>query len=168
MTRCCCVERFGAQKFGCVEFVAYLCLQGNCYLCVIHKGIACSSLFQMLGGHFKLRRRYFFLRTIKNDEKVSFEEKVSSNSSTSKDPTLIVKPDTPKIDGEPHPSDRIVKAIQIQTGSGKLDKAVEEEGLDQESDSDSSNTSDSSISLNLDTIGMLNFIVVNLNIWLDF
>ena len=67
----------------------------------------------MSGGHFKTRRKYFFLRKIQNQSKVNFEEKVLPFTSTeSKDPTLIVKPDEPKIEGKPHPSDRIIKSIQ--------------------------------------------------------
>ena len=58
----------------------------------------------------------------------------------------------PKIDGQFHPSDRIVKVVQIQTGGGKIDEEnISEENSNKESekdsDTESSTTSNSSISL---------------------
>ena len=90
----------------------------------------------MSGGHFKTRRKYFFLRKIQDGSKVSFEKKVTHlTSTTSKDPLLIAKSHGPKVDSLPHPSDRIVKTIQIQTGAGQLQE-TDEEKLIQDSGED--------------------------------
>ena len=104
----------------------------------------------MSGGHYRKNRlKYFLLRKIHSGGKVEFEEKVSSlTSSTSKDPLLIPKPDGPKVQGQSHPTDRIIKNIQIQTGSGKAEtsSAIEKTTKEEEEDSDSSSTSGSSCS----------------------
>ena len=105
----------------------------------------------MSGGHFKSRWKKFLLRKIQSGGKVELEEKLSPfNSTNSKDPLLIAKCDEPKIEGQFHSTDRIVKSIQIQTGAGKADKKVNsEKDTQEESDSDTTDT-DSSISLDFD------------------
>ena len=115
-----------------------------------------QSLCAMSGGHFKNRRKNLLLRKIQTDAPVEFEEKVSPfTSTTSKDPLLIAKADLPKVEGQFHSSDRIVKVVQIQTGGGKVQPEKTEENNSQESEKDSdsdssSTTSSSSISLDLE------------------
>ena len=105
----------------------------------------------MSGGHFKNRWKKVFLRKIQGGSKVDFEEKVSPfTSTTSKDPLLIAKCDEPKVEGQVHSSDRIVKSIQIQTGAGKSDKNyIQEKEKQDETDSNTTDT-ESSISLDFD------------------
>ena len=104
-------------------------------------------VFDMSGGHFTKKTKLLFLRKISTGAAVEVQEKVSPfTSTTSKDPLLISKIDSiPKEEGKSHPTDRIVKVIQIQTGGGKAN--LEDSGIDkQESDTEESSSS-SSISL---------------------
>ena len=65
----------------------------------------------MSGGHFRNRRRYLLFRKIQGGDTIQFDEKVSNlTTSTSKDPVLIAKADGPKVEGQAHPTDRIIKA----------------------------------------------------------
>ena len=106
----------------------------------------------MSSGHFS--KKYKVFKRIKTGTNVNFKERISNfTSTTSKDPTLISKIEEAKIQ-KPSAADRIVKVIQIQTGSGQRqdNKTSEElntqEGLDKcETDS---NSSSSSISLNFE------------------
>ena len=97
-------------------------------------------------------------KRIKTGTTVHFKERISNfTSTTSKDPTLISKIEEAKIQ-KPSAADRIVKVIQIQTGSGQRqdnetsEELNTEEGLDKyETDSIvSSSSSSSSISLNFE------------------
>ena len=106
----------------------------------------------MSSGHFS--KTYKVFKRIKTGTTVHFKERISNFTSiTSKDPTLISKIEEAKIQ-KPSAADRIVKVIQIQTGSGqRQDNETSEElntqeGLDKcETDS---NSSSSSISLNFE------------------
>ena len=72
------------------------------------KGVRIS---RMSGGHWRNRRRYLLLRKIQGGGTIPFDEKVSNlTTSTSKDPVLIAKADGPKVEGQAHPTDRIIKA----------------------------------------------------------
>ena len=65
----------------------------------------------MSGGHWRNRRRYLLFRKIQGDGAIELDEKVSHlTTSTSKDPLLIAKADGPKVEGQAHPTDRIIKA----------------------------------------------------------
>ena len=110
----------------------------------------------MSSGHFS--KKYKVFKRIKNGTTVHFKERILNfTSTTSKDPTLISKIEEAKIQ-KPSAADRIVKVIQIQTGSGQRqdnetpEALNTEEGLDKcETDSIvSSSSSSSSISLNFD------------------
>ena len=106
----------------------------------------------MSSGHFS--KTYKVFKRIKTGTTVHFKERISNFTSiTSKDPTLISKIEEAKIQ-KPSAADRIVKVIQIQTGSGQRqdnetsEELNTEEGLDKcETDS---NSSSSSISLNFE------------------
>ena len=108
----------------------------------------------MSSGHFS--KKYKVFKKIKTGTTVHFKERISNfTSTTSKDPTLISKIEEAKIQ-KPSAADRIVKVIQIQTGSGQRqdnetsEELNTEEGLDKcETDSNSSSSS-SSISLNFE------------------
>ena len=110
----------------------------------------------MSSGHFS--KKYKVFKKIKTETTVHFKERISNfTSTTSKDPTLISKIEEAKIQ-KPSAADRIVKVIQIQTGSGqRQDNETSEElntqeGLDKcETDSIvSSSSSSSSIFLNFE------------------
>ena len=106
----------------------------------------------MSSGHFS--KKYKVFKRIKTGTTVHFKKRISNfTSTTSKDPTLISKIEEAKIQ-KPSAADRIVKVIQIQTGSGQRqdnetsEELNTEEGLDKcETDS---NSSSSSISLNFE------------------
>ena len=106
----------------------------------------------MSSGYFS--KKYKVFKRIKTGTTVHFKERTSNfTSTTSKDPTLISKIEEPKIQ-KPSAADRIVKVIQIQTGSGQRqdnetsEELNTEEGLDKrETDS---NSASSSISLNFE------------------
>ena len=106
----------------------------------------------MSSGHFS--KKYKVFKKITTGTTVHFKERISNfTSTTSKDPTLISKIEEAKIQ-KPSAANRIIKVIQIQTGSGQSqdNKTSEElntqEGLDKcETDS---NSSSSSISLNFE------------------
>ena len=75
-------------------------------------------------------------KRIKTGTTVYFKERIPNfTSTTSKDPTLISKIEEAKIQ-KPSAADRIVKVIQIQTGSGQRqdnetsEELNTEEGLD--------------------------------------
>ena len=110
----------------------------------------------MSSGHFF--KKYKVFKKIKTGTTVHFKERISNfTSTTSKDPTLISKIEEAKIQ-KPSAADRIVKVIQIQTGSGQRqdnetsEELNTEESLDKyETDSIvSSSSSSSSISLNFE------------------
>ena len=110
----------------------------------------------MSSGHFS--KKYKVFKKIKTGTTVHFKERISNfTSTTSKDPTLISKIEEAKIQ-KPSAADRIVKVIQIQTGSGQRqdnetsEELNTEEGLDKcETDSIvSSSSSSSSIFLNFE------------------
>ena len=67
-----------------------------------------------------------------------------------KDPLLIAKSDGPKIEGQFHSSDRIVKSIQIQTGAGKREQKIATQKENQEESNFETTDSDSSLSLDYD------------------
>ena len=106
----------------------------------------------MSSGHFS--KKYKVFKRIKTGTTVHFNKRISNfTSTTSKDPTLISKIEEAKIQ-KPSAADRIVKVIQIQTGSGQSqdnetsEELNTQEGLDKcETDS---NSSSSSISLNFE------------------
>ena len=108
----------------------------------------------MSSGHFS--KKYKVFKRIKTGTTVHFNKRISNfTSTTSKDPTLISKIEEAKIQ-KPSAADRIVKVIQIQTGSGQSqdnetsEELNTQEGLDKcETDSNSSSSS-SSISLNFE------------------
>ena len=106
----------------------------------------------MSSGHFS--KTYKVFKRIKTGTTVHFNKRISNfTSTTSKHPTLVSKIEEAKIQ-KPSAADRIVKVIQIQTGSGQRqdnetsEELNTEEGLDKrETDS---NSASSSISLNFE------------------
>ena len=108
----------------------------------------------MSSGYFS--KKYKVFKRIKIGTTVHFKERISNfTSTTSKDPTLISKIEEAKIQ-KPSAADRIVKVIQIQTGSGqRQDNETSEElntqeGLDKCETDKNSSSSSSSISLNFE------------------
>ena len=103
------------------------------------------------GGHWKPFSNnisqytvYPLIRKFGSERVIPFFKKAGENSQTSSDPLLITKPVTPKEPGKVHESDRFIKAIAIQSGSGikptkeqgEVDLKVSEDFSDQSIESD--------------------------------